>query len=103
MQRFDEGGRRTSAKSGMGGHLPRTPCSCFERGHVGFSRWRNSKKRHGNRLRRRVEDKAVLAEALAEAVSNTVPLGVVQLEESLPGAVTTIPLDDLLEPDPSEP
>ena len=44
------------------GHAP----SCFERGRVGQARWRSSKKAHTHRLRRRIHDKAVIDEGLAE-------------------------------------
>jgi hypothetical protein len=40
--------------------------SCFERGKVGQARWRSSKKAHTHRLRRRIHDKAVIAEGLHE-------------------------------------
>jgi len=56
----------------MDGALPR-PCErpcCAERGKVGHAHWRSGKKRHTNRLRRRIDDKAVVVAGLEESAGN---------------------------------
>lgn len=61
--------------SSMDGTLPRPherPC-CAERGKVGHAHWRSGKKRHTNRLRRRIDDKAVVVASLEEIAENQTP------------------------------
>jgi len=48
----------------MDSKLPRERMSCFERGKVGFAHWRSSKKRHTNRMRRRIAEKDAIRESL---------------------------------------